>query len=89
MIDRWRRAPDGARWWPRRTDLGGVFALGIDVHELGNSFYSEHIIRISIYAEECRIPIRIESRMPVLGITTLTLTGWSHSPRYPGALPCE
>lgn len=46
-------------------------------------------IRIHLYAEECRIPVRIESRMPVLGITTLTLTGWSHSPRYPNALPCE
>jgi hypothetical protein len=46
-------------------------------------------IRIHLYAEECRIPVRIESRMPVLGITTLTLSGWSHSPRYPNALPCE
>lgn len=46
-------------------------------------------IRINLYAEECHIPIRIESRMPVLGITTLTLTGWSHSPRYPDALPCD
>lgn len=45
-------------------------------------------IRIHLYAEECRIPIRIESRMPVLGITTLTLTGWTHSPQYPTALPC-
>jgi hypothetical protein len=47
------------------------------------------LIRINIYAEECHLPIRIESRMPVLGITTLTLTGWSHSPRYPAALPCD
>jgi Protein of unknown function (DUF3108) len=46
-------------------------------------------IRIHLYAEECRIPVRIESRMPVLGVTTLTLTGWTHSPRYPNALPCE
>lgn len=46
-------------------------------------------IRIHLYAEECRIPIRIESRMPVLGITTLTLTGWTHSPQYPTALPCD
>lgn len=46
-------------------------------------------IRIHMYAEECHIPIRIESRMPVLGITTLTLSGWSHSPRYPTALPCD
>ncbi len=45
-------------------------------------------IRINLYAEECRIPVRIESRMPVLGVTTLTLTGWSHSPQYPTALPC-
>jgi hypothetical protein len=39
--------------------------------------------------DACRLPVRIESRMPVLGITTLTLSGWSHPPRYPGALSCE
>ena len=46
-------------------------------------------IRIFLDEGECHVPVRIESRMPVLGITTLTLTGWSHSPRYPSALPCE
>jgi hypothetical protein len=46
-------------------------------------------IRIHLDATDCHVPVRIESRMPVLGITTLTLTGWSHSPIYPGALPCD
>lgn len=46
-------------------------------------------IRIFLDEAACHVPVRIESRMPVLGITTLTLTGWSHSPRYPSALPCE
>lgn len=46
-------------------------------------------IRIHLAESDCHVPVRIESRMPVLGITTLTLTGWSHSPRYPGALPCN
>ncbi|MBX7117427.1 MAG: DUF3108 domain-containing protein [Gemmatimonadaceae bacterium] len=47
------------------------------------------IIRLHLYDGGCHIPIRIESRMPVLGITTLTLTGWTHAPQYPLALPCE
>lgn len=47
------------------------------------------IIRIHLYEGECHFPIRIESRMPVLGITTLTLTGWAHSPQYPANVPCE
>lgn len=46
-------------------------------------------IRLHLNVDACRIPIRIESRMPVLGTTTLTLTGWSHSPHYPTALPCD
>jgi hypothetical protein len=46
-------------------------------------------IKLHLSDDACRIPVRIESRMPVLGVTTLTLAGWSHPPRYPGALPCE
>jgi hypothetical protein len=45
-------------------------------------------IRIHLNQGECHVPIRIESRMPVLGATVLTLTGWSHPPRYPGAILC-
>jgi hypothetical protein len=46
--------------------------------------------RLRIYLDEdvCHIPVRIESRMPRLGVTTLVLQGWSHSPRYPGAIDC-
>lgn len=47
------------------------------------------VIRLHLSDDACRIPVRIESRMPVLGVTTLTLSGWSHPPRYPGALSCE
>jgi hypothetical protein len=46
-------------------------------------------IRIHLSDDDCRIPVRIESRMPVFGVTTLTLAGWSHPPPYPGALSCE
>lgn len=46
------------------------------------------VIRIHLYEGACRIPVRIESRMPVLGATVLSLTGWSHPPRYPGGVPC-
>jgi hypothetical protein len=47
------------------------------------------IIKIHLSDDACRIPVRIESRMPVLGVTTLTLAGWASPPRYPGALLCE
>jgi hypothetical protein len=46
-------------------------------------------IRIHIDEGGCRMPIRIESRMPVLGVTTLTLTSWLHPPPYPGAELCD
>lgn len=46
-------------------------------------------IRLNISVADCHVPVRIVSRMPVLGTTTLLLTGWLSPPRYPGALPCE
>lgn len=45
-------------------------------------------IRVHLNEGDCRVPVRIESRMPVLGATVLTLTGWSHPPRYPAAIVC-
>jgi hypothetical protein len=45
-------------------------------------------IRIHLDEADCHVPVRIESRMPLLGTTTLTLTGRSHPPRYPGAVVC-
>lgn len=46
-------------------------------------------VRINIAVSDCHVPVRIRSSMPLLGATTLTLTGWVSPPRYPGALPCE
>lgn len=73
------------------TTPAGIFRTRVIEMEVRDPkrYKGTGVIRIHLYAEECRIPVRIESRMPVLGITTLTLTGWSHSPRYPNALPCE
>ncbi|HRQ78401.1 MAG TPA: DUF3108 domain-containing protein [Gemmatimonadaceae bacterium] len=45
-------------------------------------------VRLNIDTADCRVPVRIVSRMPVLGTTTLLLTGWASPPRYPGAMPC-
>jgi len=73
------------------TTAAGIFRTRVVEMEVRDPkrYKGTGTIRINLYAEECHIPIRIESRMPVLGITTLTLTGWSHSPRYPDALPCD
>lgn len=46
-------------------------------------------IRVNIAVDDCRVPVRIRSSMPLLGATTLSLIGWVAPPRYPGALPCE
>jgi hypothetical protein len=46
------------------------------------------IIRIHLNEGDCRVPVRIESRMPVLGATTLTLKGWAHPPGYPETIIC-
>jgi hypothetical protein len=45
-------------------------------------------IRINLDDDPCRMPVRIESRMPRLGVTTLLLTGWAHPPNYPGTVTC-
>lgn len=45
-------------------------------------------LRIHLDEDVCRVPVRIESRMPRLGTTTLVLKGWSSPPRYPGAIDC-
>ncbi len=46
-------------------------------------------IRLNIDVADCHVPVRIVSRMPILGATTLLLTGWVSPPRYPGAMSCE
>jgi hypothetical protein len=46
-------------------------------------------VRFNIDTADCHVPVRIVSRMPVLGATTLLLTGWVSPPRYPGAMPCD
>lgn len=46
-------------------------------------------VRLNIDTADCHVPVRIVSRMPVLGTTTLLLKGWVSPPRYPGAMPCE
>lgn len=47
------------------------------------------VIRFNLDASDCHVPVRIQSSMPLLGATTLTLVGWAHPPRYPGAIACE
>lgn len=47
------------------------------------------VIRINFDVADCHVPVRIVSRMPILGATTLLLTGWVSPPRYPGAIACE
>ncbi len=73
------------------TTPAGIFRTRTIVMEVRDPkrYRGTGTIKIHLDENECHVPVRIESRMPVLGITTLTLTGWTHSPRYPGALPCD
>jgi hypothetical protein len=73
------------------TTPAGIFRTRIVEMEVRDPkrYRGTGVIRIHIDEGACRMPIRIESRMPVLGVTTLTLTGWSHPPRYPGVELCE
>ncbi len=45
-------------------------------------------IKFNLDIADCHVPVRIQSSMPLLGATTLTLIGWAHPPRYPGAMSC-
>lgn len=73
------------------TTPAGIFRTRIVEMEVRDPkrYRGSGIIRIHIDEGGCRMPIRIESRMPVLGVTTLTLTSWLHPPPYPGAELCD
>ena len=72
------------------TTPAGIFRVAIVEMEVRDPkrYKGTGIIRMHLSVGDCQLPVRIESRMPVLGTTTLTLTGWAHPPRYPGALDC-
>jgi hypothetical protein len=73
------------------TTPAGIFRTHIIEMEVRDPkrYRGTGIIRLHIDESGCRMPIRIESRMPVLGVTTLTLTSWLHPPPYPGAELCD
>lgn len=73
------------------TTPAGIFRTRIIEMEVRDPkrYRGSGVIRIHIEDGGCRMPIRIESRMPVLGVTTLTLSAWSHPPAYPGTGLCE
>jgi hypothetical protein len=68
----------------------GIFATRLVTMEVRDPkrYKGTGTIRIYVNDAECRVPVRIESRMPVFGATTLLLKGWSHPPGYPQAIVC-
>jgi hypothetical protein len=42
-------------------------------------YKGEGVLRIHLTDDACRIPVRIESTMPVLGTTVLTLESHTHA----------
>ena len=72
------------------TTPAGIFRTAIVEMEVRDPkhYQGTGTIRIQFSVGDCQMPVRIESRMPLLGATTLTLKGWSHPPMYPGAAVC-
>lgn len=72
------------------TTPAGIFRTRVIEMEVRDPkrYNGTGVIRLHVSEEECRMLIRIESRMPPFGTTTLTLSGWTHPPRYPAAVAC-
>ena len=72
------------------TTPAGIFRTRVIEMEVRDPkrYKGAGIIRIDLDERDCRVPVRIESRMPVIGTTTLTLKGRTHPPRYPDAIAC-
>jgi hypothetical protein len=73
------------------TTPAGIFrtrVVEMDVRD-PKRFRGTGTIRLNIDVGGCRVPVRVESRLPLLGTTTLLLSGWTHPPRYPDAFWCE
>jgi hypothetical protein len=72
------------------TTPAGIFRTRIIEMEVRDPkrYRGTGTIRIHLSEGDCPVPVRIESRMPILGTTTLTLTGWATPPRYPAAPAC-
>ena len=69
----------------------GIFRTRVVEMEVRDKkrFRGSGTIRVNIDLGACRVPVQIESRMPLLGTTTLVLSGWMHPPRYPFAFWCD
>ncbi len=69
----------------------GIFRTRIVEMEVRDEkrFRGTGTVRVNIDLGVCRVPVRIESRMPLLGATTLVLSAWTHPPRYPLAFWCD
>lgn len=62
-----------------KTNAGEFMTLIVEMRVRDPRRYrGEGIIRINISDDECRLPVRIESTMPVLGTAVLTLESHSH-----------
>lgn len=72
------------------TTPGGIFRTRVIEMEVRDPKHYKGTgkIRVHLNDGDCRMPVRIDSRMPVLGATTLLLKKWSHPPGYPETIIC-
>jgi hypothetical protein len=81
-----RRNPTMVRVVGRETIATGAGTFRAVVLEMrvrdARRYRGTGVIRIALSDDHCRIPLRIESEMPVVGRATLTLTAQNHAPRH-------
>jgi len=72
------------------TPMGELHVFRLEMRVRDPQHYKgEGIIRIHLSDDECRLPVRIESTMPVVGTAILTISSEKSSCQPPGGNPAE
>ena len=71
-----------------RTEAGTFSTIIVEMHVRdAGRFHGDGVIRLHLTDDVCRIPVRIETSMPVIGSTVLTLESYTRSPMHLAHLP--
>lgn len=71
-----------------RTGAGTFSTIVVEMHvKDSRRFHGDGTIRLHLSDDTCRIPIRIETSMPVIGATVLTLESYTRSPAHLAHMP--
>jgi hypothetical protein len=66
-----------------RTEAGTFSTIIVEMHVRdAGRFHGDGVIRLHLTDDMCRIPVRIETSMPVIGSTVLTLESYTRAPMH-------